>query len=219
MCYRIIPDPVMKVIVNGLLDSSWGRFRRSTIVRLKIDEDQVRVGIGEGCIHGWEVEVLRSNPIKGRWIEIDPPDIAVIEGVKYIPERMTSGMPRGLVPVYDTSVYIFISSGSRIIFPAYRCFDINLGGGRVISIVSPKTLVKDIVETVHPAFPGEKYKGRVNNVEVAIESLEEFFENEYSIGILEENPMKAKDRIKALTLLGSYDIKTVIENVKHRGSG
>ncbi|MEM2640604.1 MAG: hypothetical protein QW374_05060 [Candidatus Bathyarchaeia archaeon] len=216
MSHRIIPDPVMKVIVNGLLDSSWGMFRRSTIVRLTVDGDQVKIGIGEGCIHGWEVDILRSNPLKSRWIEIDPPELKIVKGIKYIPERMVSGMPRGLLPIYDTYLYIFVSSSNRMIYPAYRCFDINLGERRVISIISPKTLIKDIVETIHPIFPKERYRRRVNNVEVSTESLKEFFEEGYGVGILKENPIKAKGKVNALTLLGSYDVRYIIENVKLR---
>jgi len=92
---RLIPDSVMKVILSGLLNSSWGNFHRSTIVRFTVYGNYLKIGIGEGSIHQWELDILRSTPIKHEWIPIEIPRIVYVEGIKYIPEMKIPGMPRG----------------------------------------------------------------------------------------------------------------------------
>jgi hypothetical protein len=205
----------MKVILSGLLDSSWGNFHRSTIVRLTVYGNYVKIGVGEGSIHQWELDVLRDTPIKREWINIEMPAIAYIEGIKYIPEKKTSGMPRGLLPVKSRDVSIFVSDKMRMIFPAYRCFDINFGEQRILSILSPKTLVKDISETTHPAFPKEKYHGRVHNVEVKAEALSRFFKADYGIGMLGKRDI-VRGEVKAFPLLGREDVKVILSNMIER---
>lgn len=212
---RLIPDLVMKVILSGLLDSSWGNFHRSTIVRLTVYGNHVKIGVGEGSAHQWELDALRDTPIKHEWISIEMPEALYVEGIKYIPEKKVSGMPRGLLPVWSRDIYLFVNDEMRMLFPAYRCFDMNFGDQRILSVLSPKTLVKDVAETTHPAFPKEKYHGRVHNVEVKAEALGRFLNEEYGIGILGKKDV-IKGEIKAFPLLGGEDMKVILNNVRER---
>jgi len=210
---RLIPDSVMKVILSGLLNSSWGNFHRSTIVRFTVYGNYVKIGIGEGSIHQWELDILRSTPIKHEWTPIEMPRIIYVEGIKYVPEMKISGMPRGLLPVYSRDVHLFIDDKSRMIFPAYRCFDINFGEQRTLSLISPKTLVKDIAETAHPSFPKEKYRGKVHNVEVKAETIIKLFEGEYGIGVLRKRSA-IRGEIEYFPILGRDDIKIIFRSIK-----
>ncbi|MBS7609315.1 hypothetical protein KEJ36_00880 [Candidatus Bathyarchaeota archaeon] len=115
-------------------------------------------------------------------------------------------MPRGLLPVQNRNIFLFISDGMRMVFPAYRCFDIDFGNQRILSILSPKTLVKDVAKTTHPAFPEEKYHGRVHNVEVKAETFGRFLNADYGIGILRKRDT-IKGEIIAFPLLGREDVK------------
>lgn len=210
---RLIPDLVMKVILSGLMDSSWGSFHRSTIVRLTVYANHVMIGVGEGCIHQWELDTLRNVSIKSEWINVKMLRTMYVEGIKYVPEKKFSGMPRGLLPIRSRDVYLFISDEMQMIFPAYRCFDINFSEQRILSILSPRTLVRDIVESVHPAFPKEKYRGRVHNVEVRAENLEKIFRMNYGVGVLKKES-SIRGGVKAFPLLGGEDIKIIIEETQ-----
>lgn len=99
----------MKVILSELLDSSWGNFHRSTIVRLTVYGNHVKIGVGEGSVHQWELDALRDTPIKHEWISIEMPEALYVEGIKYIPEKKVSGMPRGLL-LFGAETYIFSST-------------------------------------------------------------------------------------------------------------
>lgn len=218
MSNRFIPDLVMKVILSGLLNSSWGNFHRSTIVRLTVYGNHVKIGIGEGNIRQWELDALRDNPIRHEWVNIDIDNLRriYVEGIKYIPERKVSGMPKGLLPIQSGNVSLFVSDERRMIFPAYRCFDINFGEQRILSILSPKTLVRDTAETAHPAFPGEKYRSRVHNVEVKAEVLGELFRMNYGVGILRKRSA-IKGEADFFPLFGGEDIKVIL-NYIHKSS-
>ncbi|MEM1543384.1 MAG: hypothetical protein QXH97_03795 [Candidatus Bathyarchaeia archaeon] len=209
---RLIPAPVMRAILSGLLNSSWGRFHRSTIVRLTVYGNYVEIGIGEGNIYQWELDALKGASIKHEWVAVRVLEIAQVEGIKYIPEKEVSGMPRGLLPTRSRSIYIFISNDLKMVFPAYRCFDINFGERRILSIISPRSLIRDSAEAVHPAFPKEKYHGRVNSVEVAADALSKFFRDGYGIGILRKRGAM-KGGVKAFPLLGEEDIKVILESL------
>jgi hypothetical protein len=209
---RLLPDPIIKVILSGLLDSSWGNFHRSTIVRFTVYRNYLEIGIGEGSIHMWELNILRDNPVRHEWINIDAPRLAYVEGVKYVPETKVSGMPRGLLPVQSKDICVFISDERQMIFPAYRCFDINFGERRILSILSPSTLVRDIAEAVHPVFRREKYRGRVHNAEVNAEALSRYLKSGYGIGILRRVSI-VREEIKAFPLLGGEDIKIILDNL------
>ncbi|MEM1580946.1 MAG: hypothetical protein QXK89_00320 [Candidatus Bathyarchaeia archaeon] len=217
MSSRLIPDLVMKAILSGLLDSSWGSFHRSTIVRLTVYGNYMKIGIGEGSVHQWELDALRDTPIKNEWISIEMPRIVYVGGIKYIPEKKASGMPRGLLPVRSNGVYLFVSDKMRMIFPAYRCFDINFGEQRILSILSPRTLVRDFAEAVHPAFPDEKYHGRVHSAEVKVEELNKFFEMNYGVGMLRKRG-SVKSEVEAFPLLGREDIKAITEKIRENGN-
>lgn len=91
----------------------------------------------------------------------------------------------------------------------------NFGDQRILSVLSPKTLVKDVAETTHPAFPKEKYHGRVHNVEVKAEALGRFLNEDYGIGILGKKDV-IKGEIKAFPLLGGEDMKVILNNVRER---
>jgi len=210
---KLIPDSVMKVILSGLLNSSWGNFHRSTIVRFTVYGNYVKIGIGEGSIHQWELDILRSTPIKHEWTTIEMPRIVYVEGMKYIPEMKISGMPRGLLPIHCINVHLFVDDKSYMIFPAYRCFDINFGEQRILSLISPKTLVKDVAETIHPSFPKEKYRGKVHNVEVKAETIIRLFKGGYGIGILRKRSA-IKGEIEYFPILGREDVKIIFESVK-----
>ncbi|MEM2789655.1 MAG: hypothetical protein QW236_04865 [Candidatus Bathyarchaeia archaeon] len=209
---RLIPAPAMKAILSGLLNSSWGNFHRSTIVRFTVYGNHVEIGIGEGNVYQWELDALKGVSIKHEWVTVKMLEIAQVEGVKYVPEKKVSGMPRGLLPTRSGSVYIFISDDLNMMFPAYRCFDINFGGRRILSILSPRSLVRDTAEAVHPAFPREKYRGRVNNVEVEAGALSRFFRDGYGIGVLRKRGA-VKGEMKAFPLLGGDDIKVILESL------
>ena len=199
-------------MLSGLLDSAWGSFRRSTIVRFFVYGNYVRIGVGEGNINQWEIDALRASPIQHEWSKIEQLNTFYVPGVKYIPGGKASGMPRELIPVKSRDVYIFISQVEHAIFPAYRCFDINLGERRILSIISPRTIIRDIVETIHPAFPKRKYRGKVNNVEVNLASISSFFERGYGIGILRKvGSLKVKNPIEGFPLLGNGDIKILLK--------
>jgi hypothetical protein len=211
---RLIPNPVMEVILSGFLNSAWGSFHRSTIVRLTVYGNHLEIGIGEGNMYEWELNTLRRTRIEHEWIAIEAEELRMvcIEGIKYIPEKKVSGMPRGLIPTWSSSVYVFVDDYLEMIFPAYRCFDINFGGRRILSILSPRTLIRDIAEAVHPAFPEEKYRGKVDNVEVKADALNDFLEKNYGIGVLrKEGSMKM--RVEAFPLLGGEDIKVILESI------
>jgi len=210
---RLIPDLAMKVILSGLLDSSWGNFHRSTIVRLTVYGNYVKIGVGEGNIYQWELDALRDAKIKHDWVIIEDPRIEYVEGIKYIPEKKFSGMPRGLLPVQSREVRIFISDELQMIFPAYRCFDINFGMRRTLSILSPRTLVRDFAQTIHPAFPREKYRGRVDNVEVKAEVLKYLFNRGYGVGILRKRSALMGE-MEAFPLLGSEDVAILLSSVE-----
>lgn len=202
---------MLKVVLSGLLDSAWGSFSRSTIVRFFVYGNYVRIGVGEGNINQWEIDALRASPIQHERFKIEQLDTFYVPGVKYVPEEKVSGMPRGLIPVKSRDVHIFISEVEHAIFPAYRCFDINLGEGRILSIISPRTIIKDIVETTHPAFPKEKYRGKINNVEVNLAALNSFFEKGYGIGMLRKvGSLKVKNPIECFPLLGNGDINILL---------
>ncbi|MEM1997733.1 MAG: hypothetical protein QXZ27_06790 [Candidatus Bathyarchaeia archaeon] len=95
---RLIPAPAMKAILSGLLNSSWGNFHRSTIVRFTVYGNHVEIGIGEGNMYQWELDALKGVSIKHEWVTVKMLEIAQVEGVKYVPEKKVSGMPRGLLP-------------------------------------------------------------------------------------------------------------------------
>ncbi|MBS7607532.1 hypothetical protein KEJ14_06845, partial [Candidatus Bathyarchaeota archaeon] len=79
-------------------------------------------------------------------------------------------------------------------------------------IISPRSLIRDSAEAVHPAFPKEKYHGRVNSVEVAADALSKFFRDGYGIGILRKRGAM-KGGVKAFPLLGEEDIKVILESL------
>jgi len=208
---RLLPDLDLKVVLSGLLDSSWGNFSRSAIVRFFVYGNTVRIGVGEGNINQWEIDALRASPIQHEWFKIEELNMISVPGIKYVPGEKASDMPRELIPVRSTDVWIYVSDIERAIFPAYRCFDINLGGGKILSIISPRTIKRDIVETVHPAFPKERYRGKVNNVEVEVGPLSRFFDRGYGIGILKKAGSKIKGEIEGFPLLGKGDIGAIFE--------
>ncbi|MEM2027412.1 MAG: hypothetical protein QXJ13_07350 [Candidatus Bathyarchaeia archaeon] len=212
---RFMPAPAMKAILSGLLNPSWGKFHRSTIVRLAVYGNRVEIGIGEGNMYQWELDAIRSAPIEHDWINVRALGTVGIEGIKYVPEKKVSGMPRGLLPVQSGRVYVFVSDDLGAIFPAYRCFDINFGERRILSIISPRTLIRDIVEVVHSAFPNERYRGRVNNVEVKAEELDRFFKMNYGIGVLRKRG-SVKSSVEAFPLLGGKDIKIIVEEIHEK---
>jgi hypothetical protein len=79
--------------------------------------------------------------------------------------------------------------------------------------------VRDIVKTTHPTYPQEKYKGKVDNVEVKVETLNEFFQRGYGIGILRKvGRLKIKSPIEAFPLLGIEDIRIILEQAKLKAS-
>jgi hypothetical protein len=209
---RLMPDLAIKVILSGLLDSSWGIFHRSTIVRLTVYDNQVKIGVGEGNMHLWELDAIRETKIKREWVTIDAPRITWVEGIKYIPERKISEMPRGLLPLRNKYVYLFVSDEMQMIFPAYKCFDINFGEQSILSILSPKTLIRDFAEVSHPVFSEEKYYGRVENVEVKAEALAKFFKKGYGIGILRKKNA-LRNKIEAFPLLGRGDIEIIFQRL------
>ncbi|MEM1530649.1 MAG: hypothetical protein QW502_03155 [Candidatus Bathyarchaeia archaeon] len=209
---RLIPAQVMKAILSGLLNSSWGSFHRSTIVRLTVHGNHVKIGIGEGNIYQWELDALKSVSVKHEWVTVKELEIAQVEGVKYVPEKKFSGMLRGLLPAQSEGVCIFISDDLGMVLPAYRCFDINFGERRILSIISPRSLIRDTAEVVHPAFPKEKHRGRVNNVEVGAEALSIFFRKGYGIGVLRKRGAM-KGEMEAFPLLGGEDIKVILESL------
>jgi len=211
---RLIPNPIMEVILSGFLNSAWGNFHRSTTVRLTVYGNNLEIGIGEGNMYEWELNTLRRTRIEHGWIAIEAEELRTvcIEGTKYIPEKRISGMPRGLIPTWSSNVYIFVDDYLEMIFPAYRCFDINFGGRRILSILSPRTLIRDIAEAIHPVFPEEKYRGRVNNVEVKVDAFNDFLEKNYGIGMLRKEG-SVKMRVEAFPLLGEEDIKVILESI------
>jgi hypothetical protein len=212
---RLLPDLALKVVLSGLLDPAWGSFSRSTIVRFFVYGNDVRIGVGEGNIWQWEIDALRASPIRHEWFKVEQPPTIWVEGIKYVPGEKASGMPRGLIPVHRRDVHVFIGDSERVIFPAYRCFDINLGKGRIISIISPRTMVSDVVETIHPAFPKERYRGRISNVEVNVETLSGFLEKGYGIGILKrKGSLTVGDQMEGLPLLGKGDLRILLERLE-----
>lgn len=215
---RLLPDLTLKVVLNGLLDSSWGNGHRKTIVRLFVYRENVRVGVGEGNIKGWEIDALRAAPVKGEWSRVGRFNVFYVPGMKYVPGSRVSGMPQELIPVKSGDIHLYVDDGERILFPAYRCFDIDLGARRILSIISPGTVAKDVVETVHPAFPKETYKGKVDNVEVKAESLVPFFERGYGIGVLKRvGLLNVRGAFKYFPLLGVGDIQLILREVERHG--
>jgi len=209
---RLLPDLALKVVLSGLLDSAWGSFSRSTIVRFFVYGNYVRIGVGEGNINQWEIDALRASPIQHKWSKIEQLNTFYVPGVKYVPGGKASGMPRELIPVKSLDVHVFISDVERAIFPAYRCFDINLGEGRILSIISPRTIIRDVVETTHPAFPKQKYRGKINNVEINSVAINSFFEKGYGIGMLRKvGSLKVNNPIEGFPLLGNCDIKILLK--------
>jgi len=213
---KLMPDPVMRVILSGLLNSTWGFFHRSTVVRLVVYDDRVEIGVAEGNMYQWEIDVLRNTIIKHSWIRIKPPSLTYVSGTKYVPEKKTFGMPRGLIPVQGQMIPIFVSHEIQMIFPAYKCFDINFGEQRILSIAGPKTLVKDVVEAIHPVFSKEKYLERIHNVEVEAKELSRFFKSGYGIGILRKTGLSGR-KFEAFPLLGETDIMVLVENLNVQG--
>jgi len=212
MKMRLLPDMVLKVVLSGLLDATWGKDYRSTIVRFFVYEERVRIGVGEGNIKQWEIDALRSSPIRHEWFKIEHLNMTYVPGIKYVPEKKVSGMPRGLIPLRSADVHIFISDVEHAIFPAYRCFDIDLGERRTLSIISPRTIIRDVAETTYPPSPKERYRGKINNVEVKVETLNEFFQRGYGIGILRKvGRLKIKSPIEAFPLLGKDDIRVLLK--------
>ena len=214
---RLLPDLALKVVLSGLLDPRWGSFSRSAIVRFFVYGNYVRIGVGEGNINQWEIDALRASPIQHEWFKIEELNMISVPGIKYVPGEKASGMPRELIPVRSTDVWIYVSDVERAIFLAYRCFDINLGKGRMISIISPRTIIRDFVETIHPAFPKERYRGKVNNVEVKLEALRRFFERGYGIGTLKKtSSLNIKGQFEGFPVLGREDIMRVIHSVESK---
>gem|GEM_PF-852499 len=214
MMDRLLSDLALKVVLSGLLDTTWGNFSRSAIVRFFVYGNKVRIGIGEGNIHQWEIDALREAPIEHEWFRIERLDTIYVEGIKYVPGGKVSGMPRELIPVKSKDVSIFVGEEERGFFSAYRCFDINLGKGRALSIISPRSVIKDVVETVHPAFPNRRCRGRINNVEVDAEVLRGFFEKGYGIGILrKKGSLKIGDQMEGFLLLGKDDLRIILERI------
>ncbi|MCS7120872.1 MAG: hypothetical protein RMJ07_06360 [Nitrososphaerota archaeon] len=93
---RLLPDLALKVVLSGLLDSAWGNFSRSTIVRFSVYRKNVRVGVGEGNIHQWEIDALRAAPIEHEWFKVKQPNVIRVTGVKYVPGGKVSGMLESL---------------------------------------------------------------------------------------------------------------------------
>jgi len=215
---KLLPDSVMKVVLSGLLDSTWGSFSRSAIVRFFVYGNNVKIGIGEGSIHQWEIDALNASPIRHEWFRIKELNKVSVPGIKFVPGTKAYGMPRELIPVKSTETWIYESAEECAVFPAYRSFDINLGEGRTISIISPKTLIKDVVEAVHPAFPKEKFRGKVNNVEIDIKVLGNFIKKGYGIGILrKKGSIKIGEELEGFPVLGATDIMQLIHTVKGKG--
>ena len=57
-------------MLSGLLDSAWGSFSRSTIVRFFVYGNYVRIGVGEGNINQWEIDALKAAPIEYEWFKV-----------------------------------------------------------------------------------------------------------------------------------------------------
>ncbi len=211
---QLLPELVLKVVLSGLLNSKWGKFNRSTIVRFFIYGNNVKIGVGEGNIHQWEIDALRSCPIRREWRKVEPPVLSTIPGIKYVPGDKNFGMPRELIPIKASNVQIFVDYAAKMIFPAYRCFDINLGIHRIISIISPKTLVKDVAEAFHPSLPKRKYRRRVNNVEVSVETLSPFIKKGFGISVLRSRGgFGMGDKTETLPLLGNHDLLRILEKI------
>ncbi|MCS7120391.1 MAG: hypothetical protein RMJ07_01815 [Nitrososphaerota archaeon] len=214
-----LPELALKVVLSGLLNSRWGRFNRSTIVRFFIYGNNVKIGIGEGNIHQWEIDALNTSPIRREWHKIKMPNIVTVAGTKFIPGSKIFGMPRELIPVRSNDIKIFISNSDKMIFPAYRCFDIDFGMGRVISVISPKTLIKDIEEAVHQTLPNKRYRRRVDNVEVNIETLTPIINKGFDIGVLKRKAgLSEWNEIEALPVLGQHDLLVILENLAKKPS-
>jgi hypothetical protein len=211
---RLLPELALKVVLSGLLDSAWGGLSRSMIVRFFVYGNYVRIGIGEGNIHQWEIDALKASPIQHEWFKIEGLNMISVPGIKYVPGEKASGMPRELIPVSSTDVWIYVNDIERAIFPAYRCFDLDLGKGRMISIISPRTIVRDYVKTIHPAFPQKRYHGKINNVEINLATIISLFEKGYGIGILRKSgSLKIKNPIECFPLLGKEDIKIILKQL------
>ena len=211
---RLLPDLALKVVLSGLLDTKWGNFSRSTIVRFFVYGNYVRIGVGEGNINQWEIDALKAVPIEHEWFKIEQPNMILVDGIKYVPGGKASGMPRELIPVKSRDVSVFVDEAEQGVFSAYKCFDINLGRGHVLSVISPRSVTRDVVETVHPAFPNSRYRGRVNNVEVNVDVLSGFFEKGYGIGILrKKGSLKIGDQMEGFPVLGKVDIEILLERI------
>ena len=211
---RLLPDLDLKVVLSGLLDPRWGNFSRSAIVRFFVYGNTVRIGVGEGNINQWEIDALRASPIQHEWSKIEQLNTISVPGLKYVPGEKASGMPRELIPVNSTEIRIYVSDIEHAIFPAYRCFDINLEKGRMISIISPRTIIRDYAKTIHPAFPQKRYHGKINNVEINFASIISLFEKGYGIGILRKSgSLKVKNPIEGFPLLGKEDINIILKQL------
>ncbi|MBS7615299.1 hypothetical protein KEJ18_06190 [Candidatus Bathyarchaeota archaeon] len=215
---RLLPDSALKVVLSGLLNSTWGSFNRSTIVRFFVYGNNVKIGVGEGSIHQWEIEALKDSPIRHEWFRLEHLDETYVEGIKYVPGGKVSGMPQELIPVKSRDIKIFYDETIHGLFSAYRCFDINFENGRILSIIGQRSIIKDVVETVHPAFPNHKYHGRVNNVEVDAKILSHFIKKGYGIGILRrKGSIKIEKVMEGFPILGISDIMEVSYSLKAKG--
>jgi len=211
---RTLPDLALKVVLSGLLETAWGSLRRSAVVRFFVYGNNVKIGVGEGNIHQWEIDALREAPIEHEWFKIMDLKIISVPGIKYVPGTKALGMPRELVPVKNSETWIYVSKVEHTIFPVHRSFDINFGGGRMISIISPRTLIKEVVETVHPAFPKERVRGKINNVEVDAKVVECFLKEGYGIGVLKKKRfIKNGEQMMGFPVLGKNDLKIIFECV------
>ena len=211
---RLLPDLALKVVLSGLLDSRWGDFSRSTVVRFFVYGNKVKIGVGEGNINQWEIDALREAPIEHEWFKIEQPTTILVEGTKYVPGGKAVDMPRELIPVKSRDVNVFIGEVELGVFSAYRCFDINLGRGHILSFISPRSVTRDVAETTHPAFPNNMYRGRVNNVEVDAAVLSGFFEKGYGIGISrKKGSLNIGDQMEGFPILGKEDLRILLERV------
>ncbi|MEM2889127.1 MAG: hypothetical protein QXI71_05915 [Candidatus Bathyarchaeia archaeon] len=215
---RLLPGSVLKVVLSGLLNSTWGSFNRSTIVRFFVYGNNVKIGVGEGSIHQWEIDALNASPIQHEWFKIENLNEIYVEGIKYVPGGKVSGMPRELIPVKSRDIKIFYDEMRHGLFSAYRCFDINFGNGRILSIIGQRSIIKDMVETIHPAFPNHRYRGRVNNVELDVKVLSHFIKKGYGVGILRrKGSIRIGEVMEGFPVLGIGDIMEVSNSLKAKG--
>ena len=225
---RLLKEKEMMAFVNALTNhhteileeiTEFARYIGYRPLRVRIavcNNRTVAIGCGEGDITNWELSVFTklSKTLQHKSLTTRNLKLVRLPGVKYVREKQTYGMPPGLLPKRG-NVTLFYQPDDNVIFPVYKCLDIVFPNRAVLSIVSPKSVIKEKVKVRHPIY-NEIYRGVVSNAELSSSNLLQRFPRGVGLGVLLGLSRFTK-RCEAVYLLGDEDFLAIVKAIQIGG--